>query len=448
MSSARVTEQDLQTRYVAFKRFLARFPPSTECQGPGEAVVIWLLHRVATETVQALKQQGVEFPSGGACVPSQVFQLRDVGCMSLYHPMATEECKQEIDEVGAIRALQHCASRSRLTVIDVTLPKHANVALLDNKLGTLELFDPSGPSESPEAERSFDAQMQVLRRLAELALQRPVQYVPPLTLCPLKIGPQTWAGNVSTYLDCPDGGGYCVVFALLYADLRMQFPDVLPARLVGLLLQESPESLFTMARQYLSWIRTVIPVATAPGAEAQLTRLQAQVVQPFMQSHPALVDKITTLTAEVQTYAKDLLIALHVLRLRKQPIGYSMQLLFELGNISIAATRLDAALLTLRNFPHSLAPVFPRTGLLLGAAFPSVAILEAIAPTIDFLVRMPTADAHHRQPILEWVNRILTAVSHDGQAESAVQLLRARLSPPASVGFSSLLAAFESLGAF
>jgi hypothetical protein len=163
--------------------------------------------------------------------------------------------------------------RSRIIVIDVILvfsagSGHSNLLLVDQDQKTYERFEPHGRFTdpflslvNPGKDNYHDLVDETLRGLAgDVPSLQGYSYVAPLDYCPL-VGPQHYAqvDYEDELYESDEDPGYCVVFSLLYAHLRLLDPDISQQQTVISLLSYDPQELQRIMRRYLYQVEEIIP---------------------------------------------------------------------------------------------------------------------------------------------------------------------------------------------
>lgn len=132
---------------------------------------------------------------------------------------------------------------------------HANYLILDKKMKTVEHFEPHGGRSFIEHMYRVPILEDVLRKY--FLKNFGYKYIPPREVCPY-IGLQTVENAYRRRLKSVDPGGYCVAWSILYADLRLTYPDIPPLVLQDLVLEtlsNTPQLLLLTIRNYTTFFR-------------------------------------------------------------------------------------------------------------------------------------------------------------------------------------------------
>lgn len=122
---------------------------------------------------------------------------------------------------------------------------HANALIIDKNKKTFELFDPYGKT-IPAIDEWFDTSFRSTANLPDY------QYLSPMTLCPITSGPQYLAEKTSQIEKSQRG--YCYTYTMMYIQMRLANPHLIPQDIIGLILDVTPEQL----RRYAGMYNTVL----------------------------------------------------------------------------------------------------------------------------------------------------------------------------------------------
>ena len=136
---------------------------------------------------------------------------------------------------------------------DETLVGHQNLIIIDKANNTWERFEPNGSAAFPWFEDFFSA-----KPVQQLMPSKQYRFIPVSEVCP-NLGPQGKQGmaDTDTYR-CPDGG-FCQVFSVMYAHLRMELLSEPSESIYSLWLSLNGHELLDIIRRYMSWIDSVVP---------------------------------------------------------------------------------------------------------------------------------------------------------------------------------------------
>jgi len=158
--------------------------------------------------------------------------------------------------------LKQCAANPKVRFIVIPLgleitnedSGHANYLIIDKKLKTVEHFEPHGGRSF--IEREFDiSQLETV--LTDYFKKFGYTYLPPRKVCP-NIGIQSIQEKYRQRLKKIDPSGYCLAWSILYADLRLSYPDIPPLLLQDLILDSfsnMPQLLLLTIRNYTQYFR-------------------------------------------------------------------------------------------------------------------------------------------------------------------------------------------------
>ncbi len=162
-----------------------------------------------------------------------------------------------VKEESFVKALDVCLSdgAARYVLFDIVhgwkdVGWHSNLVFLDKRRGTYERFEPHGSFREWD-DRFVDEYLEVTLPTKLPALAK-FRYVQPFEICPM-LGPQAVQAPDPS---CPIGG-FCLVFSLIYAHLRLAAPDVDQRLIVNSLIDLGSSNLLSLVKRYTSWIDIV-----------------------------------------------------------------------------------------------------------------------------------------------------------------------------------------------
>jgi len=123
-----------------------------------------------------------------------------------------------------------------------TISSHANLVIVDEKMKTIERFEPNGTL----AENMYPGEMvdEFMNKLAKEVLGG-YKYIPPVSFCP-SLGPQAieQIGKESQI-----GGGFCMTWSTMYSYLRIKYPGKTAEDIIKFMLFKEPGVLYTPEEQ-------------------------------------------------------------------------------------------------------------------------------------------------------------------------------------------------------
>lgn len=155
---------------------------------------------------------------------------------------------------------------------------HSNFLIMDKKLKTVEQFEPHGYYYDTFNIKELENNLKYFFRKFGYT------FIPVNRVCPF-IGPQT-IENRAPKLKEIDTSGYCIVWSILYADLRLSYPDIPPLVLQEKLLNtvsSNPEILLITIRNYSYFIQQIGKKFLNLSAKEQATYLKKRL---FMSTKP------------------------------------------------------------------------------------------------------------------------------------------------------------------
>ena len=145
---------------------------------------------------------------------------------------------------------------------------HYNLLIIDTKLKFIERFEPYGSILYEKHNKEQQTISAVFDKELKLALSNSIfkdyKYINPKQSCPrvgfqeeeemdLKFGVKTPANSL-------DPGGFCGVWSLWYANLRIKYPNIPPRRLQSKafnILKKNPHSLRRFIRNYAAFLHNI-----------------------------------------------------------------------------------------------------------------------------------------------------------------------------------------------
>jgi len=210
------------------------YKESEKCIGDGDKVIPWL-----NFIAEGLKSKDV-------CVPKE---SKFISMSSV----TIKNGKLSYDK-SVLKYVEDC--KNPLTILFLSLKKgflvgHANIIFINKIDKTYERFDPNG--EFPTFDEFADPCMETSFK-TEFKLEN-YTYIKPSLLCP--IGPQqvAYIGDVKK---CKNGG-YCVVFSMIYAHLKILLPFIKSEKILDSWMSWQPNMLNIMMRKYITWVDHVLP---------------------------------------------------------------------------------------------------------------------------------------------------------------------------------------------
>ena len=246
-----------------FNRLVAQirqYHPTTECWGRGLNLNRWIIYLIAHSTNIRTCPLPI-LPNENSDVNFSNITFRELEGKDKFEYHVN-------DRIALAKTIRNC--KSRIIALDIRLDSdvhraaHANVLILDLVDKTYELFDPNGglhPFFKGETQNSFQ------KVLKSMALRRTLfqdpgkwKFIATDEVCP-NFGPQAKQAHAKDD-SCVDGG-FCMVYSIMYAHLRLLMTNTKPS-----ILQEFWASVFTVEehldiiKRYMSMVAVLSNVSS------------------------------------------------------------------------------------------------------------------------------------------------------------------------------------------
>ena len=130
---------------------------------------------------------------------------------------------------------------------------HSGFIFIDREKKTIERFEPHGDFREWDVSYLNDYFKTYLGKLMP-----GYKYIPPSEFCPV-LGPQPYAEQKEDITSCPSAeSGYCTVFSLIFAHLRLLLYDFPPEVGIVKLMEFPPEFVLSLVKRYMNWIDFII----------------------------------------------------------------------------------------------------------------------------------------------------------------------------------------------
>lgn len=202
----------------------------------------WDFHPISDSEYSSVTEKAY----GGVIALTWVCKAEGKNC-SLYPPSVLNSW------VKYTNYLVECIKNSkRLSIIPLELyikniKGHSNTLVFDKVSKTLERFDPNGGTSDPDfAPSELDSQLEKLFSiiLKPLLNGEKLKYMSPLDFCP-KIGVQMIEKATRIKLGVPIERGFCSVWAFVYSNFRLRFPEQDRSTITKFLVSDKRGNLYT-----------------------------------------------------------------------------------------------------------------------------------------------------------------------------------------------------------
>jgi len=263
LPNAEAVRNDLFDRFIALIR---RFPPSDICASKTSRAWLMYLYTQGHLPLVCIPKIDSFFPEHRDILTRHASMTNDthsrlalslgtLGTLSVLLRNDGLIGVRGLDQVPS--AIQECTHR--WVVFFLAIRKegqrvgHSNILLVDKRTRTYERFEPHGVISS-YTKRLGDTLWHSKRFRKALAGYLPV---PDHFVCPY-IGPQTHDRNASSAYfkqHCPEGGGFCALYSMMWLHLRLSLDTVDPQASLHFWQRLTGEELFDLARRYHTWMR-------------------------------------------------------------------------------------------------------------------------------------------------------------------------------------------------
>ncbi len=157
--------------------------------------------------------------------------------------------KQKVSDMRGL--IDHCVNDQILIYLELLVESekssHANILYIDKKEKTVERFEPNGSIHR------FDGNNQINNYLSQLSTFKGFRFIPTLEFCPY-VGPQRKQAKQLCV-----GGGLCMVYATLYAHLRIIAPQLSRSQIVDAISSGSGSDVLARMLRYLYFVGRTVP---------------------------------------------------------------------------------------------------------------------------------------------------------------------------------------------